>query len=192
MKDVIIIGGGPAGASAAVFLARAGKDTIIIDEGKTMLRRAHLQNYLGAAEGITGTDLYVLGLRQARAAGAAVHQGRVLNLEALAGGGFRVRTEDSAFEARHLLLATGSSTALAPSLGLALVPGREPHMKEVFQVDGDGRTNVPGVYAAGTAAGTSVHAIVAAGDGARVAINMLSDMAGSRHVDHVVAKAAGA
>ncbi len=191
MKDVIVIGGGPCGVAAAVFLARAGKDTLIIDEGKTMLRRAHIENYLGMPQGIPGADLYALGQEQARAAGAQVHRGRVVSISAQ-DGAFLVQTDGGEFQARRLLLATGSSTALAASLGLAVVPGREPHIKEVFQVDADGRTNVPGVYAAGTAAGTSVHALVVAGDGARVAINMLSDMAGARHVDHVVAKAASA
>ncbi len=191
MKDVIVIGGGPCGVAAAVFLARAGKDTLIIDEGKTMLRRAHIENYLGMPQGIPGADLYALGQEQARAAGAQVHRGRVVSISAQ-DGAFLVQTDGGEFQARRLLLATGSSTALAASLGLAVVPGREPHIKEVFQVDADGRTNVPGVYAAGTAAGTSVHALVVAGDGARVAINMLSDMAGARNVDHVVAKAASA
>jgi hypothetical protein len=43
---------------------------------------------------------------------------------------------------------------------------------------------MPGVWAAGTTAGVSVHTIITAGDGARVAINLISDTKGERHVDH--------
>ena len=53
-------------------------------------------------------------------------------------------------------------------------------------VDGEGRTSTPGVWAAGTVAGTSVHTIITAGDGARVAINLVSAVRGERHVDHDV------
>ena len=56
-------------------------------------------------------------------------------------------------------------------------------------VDADGRTSVPGLWAAGTAAGVSVHTIVTAGDGARVAINLISEVRGERHVDHDVLRA---
>ena len=58
----------------------------------------------------------------------------------------------------------------------------------VVVVDPDGRTSLDGVWAAGTAAGVSVHTIITAGDGARVAINLLSRRKGERHVDHDVLK----
>ncbi len=53
-------------------------------------------------------------------------------------------------------------------------------------VDAEGRSSVPGVWAAGTAAGVSVHTIVTAGDGARVAINIISGQQGQRFVWHDV------
>ena len=56
--------------------------------------------------------------------------------------------------------------------------------RHVVDVDREGRTSVPGVWAAGTAAGLSVHTIITAGDGARVAINLISGTKGERHVDH--------
>ncbi|MNO08776.1 hypothetical protein D3C81_2316100 [compost metagenome] len=55
--------------------------------------------------------------------------------------------------------------------------------------DAAGQTNVPGVYAAGAAAGTSLHTIITAGDGARVAVEVLSALNGERYVDHDVLKA---
>jgi len=61
-------------------------------------------------------------------------------------------------------------------------------MKTVLVVDPAGRTNIPGIWAAGTVAGVSVHVAVTAGDGARVAINVISQINGARWVDHDVLK----
>jgi thioredoxin reductase len=59
-------------------------------------------------------------------------------------------------------------------------------VKTVVTVDEHGRTSAPGIWAAGTIAGVSVHTIITAGDGARVAINLLSEQRGERYVDHDV------
>jgi len=59
-------------------------------------------------------------------------------------------------------------------------------MKEAVVVDAMGQTRVPGLWAAGTCAGTSVHTIITSGDGARVAVNLISAVKGARHVDHEV------
>ena len=87
-----------------------------------------------------------------------------------------------------MILATGFWTDLTDSLGVKTKDGTEPRVKTIIDVDAEGRTNVPGVWAAGTVAGVSVHTIVTAGDGARVAINLLSELTGSRYVDHDVLK----
>jgi len=62
--------------------------------------------------------------------------------------------------------------------------GTEPRIREIVDVDAQGRSSVPGVWAAGTIAGASVHTIITSGDGARVAINLISQNKGERHVDH--------
>lgn len=59
----------------------------------------------------------------------------------------------------------------------------------MIEVDGVGKTNVEGVWAAGTVAGVSVHTIITAGHGASVAINVISQLNGKRYVDHDVLKA---
>ena len=50
------------------------------------------------------------------------------------------------------------------------------------------KTNIPGVWAADTCAGVSVHTIITAGDGAKVAINIISELNGERYVDHDILK----
>jgi thioredoxin reductase (NADPH) len=181
---IVIIGGGPAGASAATFTARAGLTTVVIDADKGMTRRAWVGNHLGFTEGITGPELVDNGRAQAERAGAVWVEGTAESVEKAADG-FTIRTDaGDTFSTSNVLLATGTSSALADAAGVATVPGTEPRIKTILAVDAEGRTSVPGIWAAGTAAGVSVHTIVTAGDGARVAINLISEVRGERHVDH--------
>jgi thioredoxin reductase (NADPH) len=185
MYDVAIVGGGPAGASAATFTARAGLQTVLIDADAGMTRRAMLNNHLGFPEGVTGPDLVDNGKLMAARAGAKVIQGKVVDLQQSGDAAFSIRTEDGdAYEAKQVILTLGANPELARQAGITTKPGTEPRIKEIVDVDAEGRTSLPGVWAAGTAAGVSVHTIITAGDGARVAINLISGNKGERHVDH--------
>jgi thioredoxin reductase (NADPH) len=185
MYDVAIVGGGPAGASAATFTARAGLQTVLIDADAGMTRRAMLNNHLGFPNGVTGPELVDSGKEQAAHAGAEVVAGKVVELQRQGEQNFSVRTEDGKnYEAKQVILTLGANPELAKQAGIKVKPGTEPRIKEIVDVDPQGKTSMPGVWAAGTAAGVSVHTIVTAGDGARVAINLISDNKGERHVDH--------
>ena len=182
--DVVIVGGGPAGASAATFTARAGLATAVVDADKGITRRALLNNHLGFPEGISGPDLVDRGREQAEKAGATWVHATAEAVEA-AGDGLVVRTGDGqALTAASVLLATGTSITLGEAAGVATIESIEPRIGQVAVVDPEGHTTVPGIWAAGTAAGASVHTIVTAGDGARVAINLISEAKGERWVDH--------
>jgi len=184
--DVVIVGGGPAGASAAVFTARAGLSTVVVDADKGVTRRAQLDNHLGFPEGITGPELVERGRAQAERAGATWVHGSVETLEP-SEGGVVVRTgEGRSFRGTDVVLTTGMSVTLAEAAGVAVTDGTEPRIKSIVKVDDRGRTSVPGVWAAGTVAGTSMHTIITAGDGARVAIELISQARGERWVDHDV------
>jgi thioredoxin reductase (NADPH) len=186
MYEVAIVGGGPAGASAAIFAARAGLRTLVLDADKGMTRRAMVNNLLGHPEGITGPELVERGQEHARRAGAEWLTADVTALEPV-GQSVRLTTSDErTYEAEQVVLTTGASVALAHEAGLTTRPATEPRMKEAIVVDDQGRTSVPSVYAAGAAAGVSVHVIITAGDGARVAVNIISMRKGQRHVDHDV------
>src|ERR1700704_1111859 len=93
MYDVAIVGGGPAGASAATFTARAGLQTVLIDADAGMTRRAMVNNHLGFPEGVTGPDLVDTGKAQAARAGAAVVQGKAVELQSKGADGFSLKTE---------------------------------------------------------------------------------------------------
>jgi thioredoxin reductase (NADPH) len=187
MYDVAIIGAGPAGASAAIFTAKAGKKTVLIDNDKSMTKRAWVENHYGVME-ITGPDLVETGKKQAVKFGAELVNAQVVDITK-AETGFLIQTDNATFETKHVILATGIATDLAEKIGVKTKPGTEPRIKTVIDVDTSGRTNVDGIWAAGTVAGVSVHTIITAGDGAKVAINIISELNGERYVDHDVLKA---
>lgn len=186
MFDVAIIGAGPAGASAALFTAKAGKKTLLFDHDKGLTKRAWIENHYGVEE-ISGPDLIEVGQKQAKKFGAQLKMEEVTNI-VKSGEHFNIETENGSYEAKEVILATGISTSLAVPLGLKEIPGTEPRIPKIIEVDQDGKTGVDGLWVAGTAAGVSVHSIITAGDGAKVAINVISKLNGERYVDHDILK----
>jgi thioredoxin reductase (NADPH) len=186
MYDLIIVGGGPAGASAATFAGHAGLQIVVLDADKGMTRRAMIYNHLGFPEGISGPDLIDRGQEQALRFGAEWVKADISKLERRDDGFLLTTDGGQTFEAHEVLLTIGANMDLARQAGVEVRPGTEPRIREVLVVDAEGHTSVPGIWAAGTAAGVSVHTIVTAGDGARVAINIISAQRGERHVWHDV------
>jgi len=184
MYDIAIVGGGPAGASAALFAAKAGKKVLLLDNDQGLTRRAWVENHYGV-EKISGSDLVDVGLRQATRFGAELVKTKVTGI-ARKNDGFELTADGASYEAKYVILATGASVELAQAAGVETKEGTEPRIKTVLKTDADGRTNIPGIWAAGTCAGVSVHTIITAGDGAKVAINIISEMNGERYVDHDV------
>ncbi|MEK5489420.1 FAD-dependent oxidoreductase [Paenibacillus sp. FSL R7-0297] len=188
MYEIAIIGAGPAGASAALFAAKAGKKTLLIDNDKGMTRRGWYENFYGINE-IGGPDLVETGHNQAVKFGAELVAEQATGLSA-SGEGFVIETESGAtYEAKHVILATGVLTDLAAKAGVETKDGTEPRIKTVIAATAEGKTNIDGIWAAGTVAGVSVHAIITAGDGAKVAVNIISELNGARYVDHDLLKA---
>jgi thioredoxin reductase (NADPH) len=110
--DALIIGGGPAGLAAAIYLARFRRRFVLIDAGASrasLIPTSH--NLPGYPEGIAGDDLLAAARAQAERYGADLLRGRVCGLERTEGG-FRARVESQGGEergvsARFVLLATG-------------------------------------------------------------------------------------
>lgn len=186
MYEIVIIGAGPAGASAALFAARAGKSTLLFDNNKSLTSHAWVENHYGVSE-ISGPDLLEVGKKQASKFGAELVEDQVTNI-VKSETGFQIQTENNSYEAQNVILATGVSLDLAESIGLKTKPGTEPRIKTVLDIDTEGKTNVDGIWAAGTVAGVSVHTIITAGDGAKVAVNVISQLNGARYADHDMLK----
>src|SRR5688572_11720442 len=105
-REVIIIGGGLAGLSAAIYLGRALRDVLIIDAGESLaIWEPEVQNYLGF-EKIEGCELLRRAREQALRYGAEIIHEEVERAWK-EGDLFHVKAKKASFEARRLLLATG-------------------------------------------------------------------------------------
>jgi thioredoxin reductase (NADPH) len=123
--DCLVIGGGPAGLTAAIYLARYRRSVAIFSEGKS--RASYIptsHNYPGFPSGISGDDLLEQLNRQAKTYGVTVVPQRISSLDREAGS-FRASHARGSIDAKTVLLATGL---------IDNVPG----MKDVDQAVADG------------------------------------------------------
>ena len=178
MPTVIVIGDGPGGLSAALFLAKNKVDVVVFGEDKTAMHAAHLRNYLGIPD-ISGSEFQRVAREQVTALGARLRTERVADV----GGGngqFQVTLQDSGERliAKYLVLSEGKGPRLAKQLGLEFDEHRG------ITTDRNARSSVDGVYVVGRSArpGRS-QAIISAGDGAAAAIDILSREAGHDVLD---------
>ena len=105
--EVLVIGAGPAGLTAATYLGRFRRDTLVVDGGEpraSWIPVSH--NMPGFPAGISGADILKRMREQAREYGAVVTAGRVAEL-AKEGQGFVARIDGRSVRARAVLLATG-------------------------------------------------------------------------------------
>ncbi|KOX96579.1 MULTISPECIES: NAD(P)/FAD-dependent oxidoreductase [Halorubrum] len=184
-RDVAVVGGGPAGCSAAVFCAREGLDTVVFDRGRSSLKRcAHLENYLGFPAGIDVETLYGLIHAHAETAGAAIVPDLVESVDrADDGEGFVVTPQEGDHvSARRVIAATRYDGSYLRGLG------DDAAMFDTYEHDGeehdwfdreyaahDGTTPVDGLYVASPSDEADTQAIMAAGRGARVAHRVIAD-----------------
>ena len=121
--QAVIIGGGPAGVSAALYLARANIKTLIIENGPGALARAHkIDNYYGIS--LSGPELYAQGLEQARALGVDILQDEVLAVEYFDSFVLTLKNTPEPLPAPVLLLATGTKNMTLNLPGLAELEGK--------------------------------------------------------------------
>ena len=118
MTKLIIIGDGPAGASAALYALRGNIDTTVISKGYGALEKAHaIENYYGLATPLPGKELHDLGVSQVRKLGADIVSKEVVGISF--DGKFKVLTADKEFSADALIIATGTSRKVPRIKGIA-------------------------------------------------------------------------
>lgn len=118
MTKLIIIGDGPAGASAALYALRGNIDTTVISKGYGALEKAHaIENYYGLATPLPGKELHDLGVSQVRKLGADIVSKEVVGISF--DGKFKILTADEEFSADALIIATGTSRKVPRIKGIA-------------------------------------------------------------------------
>ena len=121
--NVIIIGGGPAGVSAALYLARANFKVAIVENGPGALARAHkIDNFYGIAA--SGSKLYAEGLAQAKALGVDIITGEVLAVEYYESFVLTLKHCTEPLPAPVLILATGTKNITLNLPGLVELEGK--------------------------------------------------------------------
>ncbi|MFO7832616.1 MAG: FAD-dependent oxidoreductase [Halohasta sp.] len=174
---VCVVGGGPAGLSAALFTQKNGLETHVFDTDETWMHKAHLFNYLGVGSQ-DGTAFMETARRQVESFGVDRHQGEAVEGIDTADEGFVVETVDGEYDADYVVLATGTDRSLAESLGCATTD------EGVVEADLSMRTSVDGAYATGAMVRAEEwQAVIAAGDGAAAALDILSTEKGEHFHD---------
>lgn len=108
-KDVIIIGGGPAGLTSAIYCSRAMLRTLVLEEqsvGGQMVFTTEVENYPGFPEGIMGPELGILMEKQARKFGSEISYESIKNIDIK---NKKVITDKNEYHFRALILATGAA-----------------------------------------------------------------------------------
>jgi thioredoxin reductase (NADPH) len=113
-RNVIIIGSGPAGLTAALYTARANLKPLVIeglDAGGQLMMTTDVENFPGFPSGIMGPELMSAMRTQAERFGAEFRTGNVTSVD-LSSPPFRVTTADESFRARTIIISTGASAKL--------------------------------------------------------------------------------
>lgn len=121
--QALIIGGGPAGVTTALYLARANIKTAIIENGPGALARAHkIDNYYGITT--SGNKLYAAGLEQAKNLGVTILQDEVLSADFFDVFNLTLRNNPDNLQAPVLILATGTKNITLNLPGLSTLEGK--------------------------------------------------------------------
>lgn len=108
MNDVVIIGSGPAGLSAALYILRAGFSVTVIGKDNGALEKAEsIQNYFGLERPMSGHELVETGKNQVRQLGGTILQDEVVGIAW--NGDYTVSTVNDSIPAKSIILTTGAS-----------------------------------------------------------------------------------
>ena len=124
MKELVIIGQGPAGISAALYAVRGGASvTVIAKDGGALAKADRIQNYYGFADGVSAKKLVADGIAQAKNIGAKFVEAEVCGIE-FGADGFEVKTTDKTITASAIVIACGTARNVPPIRNIDKFEGR--------------------------------------------------------------------
>lgn len=125
MYDAIIIGAGPAGISASLYLIRAKKNILVISkENSSLIKAEKIDNYYGL-ESLTGKELFDRGIKQAKRLGVNIIKEEVISIDFEDNSKFKVITENKEYMSKNVIIATGTSR-------------KSPNIKGIKEYEGKG------------------------------------------------------
>ena len=123
MENIVNIGAGPAGISAALYAARGNMNPLVINNGIGALEKAEkIENYYGLEQPLSGKELYERGISQAEALGVRILDAEVLGISGF--DTFTVKTTAGEFDTVSVILATGGKRSAPKIPGLKEFEGR--------------------------------------------------------------------
>ena len=128
--DVLVLGSGPAGLSAAIYTARAKLFTVVVDEGLSggqVATTYHVANYPGTNGVVRGLDLMENMKKQALDFGTAIDELKEISKFSVKGKYFYIESDDTDYQARSVIIATGATPRKLPAQGEAEFRGRGVH-----------------------------------------------------------------
>ena len=123
LYDVIIVGCGPAGLSASLYIKRAGLSCLVIGKDSGALGKAEkIENYFGLENVISGNELLAIGKKQAEKLGCDIISAEATGIGW--NGNYQVETTGGSFEGKSVILAVGAARTKAKIDGLAEYEGQ--------------------------------------------------------------------
>lgn len=193
--DVVIIGGGASGLSAAITFGSgaeklefvADKKILVVDAGKSHLNLAKLFNAAGVTKGTPGVEV-LADLRERAAAYKNVElvNGTVTAVSGSAGA-FKVSSDAGEFEAAIVVFATGMAAIDIEGIGANVVSNKRATKPGTLMIEGSESGKIAeGKYVTGVATGASSMFTMAAGLGAQTATDIMSSWTDKYVVIHDV------
>ena len=183
MKDVIVIGGGIAGLEAATFTAKAGEETLVLDNDQSLVyNTSNIQNLIGH-DSIGGSELLKKGQDKLENFGGEIVEEEVESLKR-DGDELVVETDEEEYRSEYVVLASAGIHDYI-ELDVEFEDGADGmYLMDKHVVTDDSNKAAEKVYAAGLTNSWEHQVSVAIGDGAKAAVNLLSDKQGEPFQDH--------
>lgn len=123
MYDCIVIGKGPAGITASIYMKRSNLNCLVIGKSESALMKTNrIENYYGFPNSISGKELFFYGTKQAENLKIEMKEEEVISIEMREN--FIVKTRDNEYEGKTILIATGTGRKVPSIKGIKQFEGK--------------------------------------------------------------------